>query len=594
MARRLIQAAEAAGDTAAPGLEHLETYIRRWESGRHGPTERYVLYFCTAFGIRPGQFGTAPLPKPRTLTQQPASPAPPEARPLPGVLPLLDLTSRSPSAAGCPESYEPGTDYPALGRRVVLAAHDASSHVEQAEKHRIGEVTGDQLHADLARLARASDTGDPAIVFGDMDRVRTKICLLLERQLWPAEQADLHVALGCMNGLIGTIAVRLGYPGPAEELIRSGWAYATATGHRPLQAQLRRQLSALMYWRGRYTQARDLAADGLTYVSAGQPGAALHLHLARAAARLGDADAARQAIGDAHRVRDRDYTDDLVAMGGQFALSQATHHALTGATLTETADGAAEAAEELEHAIGLYEAGPGEYEDHWLGGQPLASIDLALTRLRSGALDAAADALQPPLSLPVALRIAHVTTRLAVVREELAAPIYHRSAQARGLSEQIEEFGHQTILTRSGAQLLAVVQNVYLDDVRGGYGRGEISPVRRLPGGAGVDAVSFWWSVCRGCGVLSDGGAGGLLVGDGLAVGAGGEQRGDGEAVDGAGHAAGVGVDDADSVVGEKRVAASGLGEVRPDVAVGLGGSDGRGRDGAPELDALVQGCHVT
>ena len=44
-----------------------------------------------------------------------------------------------------------------------------------------------------------------------------------------------------------------------------------------------------------------------------------------------------------------------------------------------------------------------------------------------------------------------------------------------------------------------------------------------------MDAVSFWWSVCRGCGVLGDGGAGGLLVGDGLAVGAGGEQRGGGE-----------------------------------------------------------------
>ncbi|MGH3253299.1 MAG: hypothetical protein ACRDOI_44750, partial [Trebonia sp.] len=41
--------------------------------------------------------------------------------------------------------------------------------------------------------------------------------------------------------------------------------------------------------------------------------------------------------------------------------------------------------------------------------------------------------------------------------------------------------------------------------------------------------------VCRGRGFLGDGGAGGLLVGDGLAVGAGGEERGGGEAVDYAG-----------------------------------------------------------
>jgi hypothetical protein len=455
MANRLLQAAQAASDATMPGIEHMETYIRRWESGRHQLTERYRLFYCTAFGLRPGQFGTAPLPAPKTPPRDAAAPALPGApvdRPLPEIFPLLDLTSHSPSPAGCAESYEPGTDYPALGRRVVLAAHDASGRVEQAEKHRIGEVTGEQLRCDVARLARASDIGDPAVVFDDMDRVRMRVCRLLERRLWPAERADLYVLLGCLNGLIGTLAVRLGYPDAAEELIRSGWAYATAAGHLPLRAQLRRQQSALMYWRGRYAQARDLAAGGLTYVSAGWPGAALHLHVARAAARLGDADAARQAIGDAYKVRDCEYSDDLVEMGGQFALSQATHHALAGAALTDLAGGADEAAGELECAIGLYQAGPGEGEDHWAGGLPLAGIDLALARLRSGALDAAAGALEPALSLPVPLRIAQVTTRLVAVRGELAAPIYRRSAQARDLAGQAEEYTRQALLARSGAQ----------------------------------------------------------------------------------------------------------------------------------------------
>ena len=337
---------------------------------------------------------------------------------------------------------------------MVLAAHDASRHVEEAEQHRIGEVTYDQLHADLTRLARASDAGDPAVVFTEMDRIRLRVRRLLGRRLWPPEQADLYVALGCLNGLMGNLAVRLGYPDAGEELIRSGWAYADPIGHRPLQAQLRQQQSALMYWRGRYAEARDLAADGLRYVSAGWPGGGLHLHVARAAARLGDADTARQAIGDAHEARCRDYTDDLVVMGGQFALSEATHHSLAGAALSELAGGAGEAAGELEHAIGLYEKGPGEGEDHWAGGQPLAGIDLALARLRSGALDAAAAAVEPALSLPVPLRIAQVTTRLVAVRGELAAPIYSGSAQAqaRDLAGQVEEFTRQTMLARSGAQ----------------------------------------------------------------------------------------------------------------------------------------------
>ena len=104
-----------------------------------------------------------------------------------------------------------------------------------------------------------------------------------------------------------------------------------------------------------------------------------------------------------------------------------------------------EAAGELERAIGLYDAGPGRGEEHWFGGKPLAGIDLAVVRLRSGALDAAAAALEPALSLPAGQRISDVTTRLAAVRAELAAPIFRGSAQARDLGEQIEEFGREAI-----------------------------------------------------------------------------------------------------------------------------------------------------
>ena len=108
---------------------------------------------------------------------------------------------------------------------------------------------------------------------------------------------------------------------------------------------------------------------------------------------------------------------------------------MAGAALTATAGAEREAAEELERAIGLYDEGPGSGEDHWFGGKPLAGIDLAVVRLRSGALDAAAAALQPALSLPAAQRISDVTIRLAAVRDELAAPVFRGSPQARDLGD---------------------------------------------------------------------------------------------------------------------------------------------------------------
>jgi hypothetical protein len=330
-------------------------------------------------------------------------------------------------------------------QEVLMAAHDGSERAEQAEEHGIGEATFEQLRADVVRLSRLFDSGAPFAVFLDMRRVRDRIYRLLDRRLWPREETDLYFLLGCLNGLMGATANCLGYPDAAEELIRSGWAYANAIDHRPLRGQLRQELSVIMYERGRFEESRDLAVSGLTYLSAGPEGANLHLKSAQAAARLGDADTARQAVHDAHEARERDYTDELLEMGGEYIISEATHHGLAGAVLASIEGAEREAAEELEQAIGLYDEGPRQGEDYWFAGRPLAGIDLAVVQLRSGALDAAAAALEPALALPVTQRITRVTTRLSAVRDELAAPIFRGSAQARDLGSQIEEFGRETI-----------------------------------------------------------------------------------------------------------------------------------------------------
>ena len=283
-------------------------------------------------------------------------------------------------------------------------------------------------------------------MFLELRRVRDRIHRLLDRRLWPREQTDLYFLLGCLNGLMGLTGSRLGYPDAAEELLRAGWAYTNAIGHHPLQGHLRQQLSTIVYLRGRFQESSDLAVSGLQYVHDGPEAAHLHLNHARAAARMGDADVAHQAVRDAHEARERDYTDELLEMGGEYAVSRATHHYLAGTALASIGQAQAEAAQELERAIGLYEAGPGEGEQHWFGGKPLAGIDLAMVRLRTGALDGAAAALEPALSVPPAQRISDFTTRLTAVRDELAAPVFRGSGQARALGEQIEEFGRETIV----------------------------------------------------------------------------------------------------------------------------------------------------
>ena len=81
-----------------------------------------------------------------------------------------------------------------------------------------------------------------------------------------------------------------------------------------------------------------------------------------------------------------------------------------------------------------YEAGPEPGEQHSRKCEMLARTELALARLRGGALDGAAAALVPVLALAPAERTAVEGQRLSVIAAELAHPIYRGSAPARDLA----------------------------------------------------------------------------------------------------------------------------------------------------------------
>ena len=449
MARRLVDAGRAAGDTAMPAVDGMYHNLHRWEHDG-GVSERHKLNYCRVLGIHPNRFGphppgeTADAVKPSGAV--PATPWPAVMEPVPASItgwsaPALPAVS----ASAYREREEPIMGLFAVEREVLMAAHDGSDHAAEHEQHGIGEATFEQLRADLIRLSSLSDTDAPFPAFLDMRQVRGRIYRLLDRRQRPREQANLYFLAGCLNGLMGVTANRLGYPDAAEELIRAGWAYANVIDHNALRGMLRAEHAYVMYWRGWYGEGRDLAADGLRYAPQGPVGANLHLEHARAAARLGDVDTARQAVGLAHAARERDYSDDLVEIGGDvFALSRATTYSMAGGALAEIGDGR-EAAGELERAISLYDEGPGSGEQPGFTGKALAGTDLAAIRLRSGALDAAATALGPVLALPPAQRVSTLTSRLARVRDELAAPIFRGSPQARDLGDQIEEFGREAV-----------------------------------------------------------------------------------------------------------------------------------------------------
>jgi hypothetical protein len=420
MARQLIKAAKARGDMSVPGADNISHNVYRWERGAVAPAERYKLYYCGAFGIPFGQFGVFGS-SPGMVDPSPGAAAAPAYR---GLL--------------SPDLAPPDVGASAIRREVLMAAHEGSEHAERAEQRGIGEATLEQFRADVVSLSVQYMTGETFGLFTEMRRVRNRILEALDRRQWPRDSAELYLLAGCLSALMAAAAVNLGYPQAAEELTRAGWAYATIIDHRPLMARLRLSAAYAAYWSGRPEQSAGLARSGLEFLADGQNAAQLHLFGGLAAARLGDAEGALRAIAAARDARDRDHRDELLEIGGEFGFSRATQSYYAGFVMSEAASG--DAAAELEGAAGLYAAGPGPGEHHSRKCQMLAHTDLAIARLRAGALDAAITALDPVLALPPGERTAVEGQRLSVVRAELAHPVYRGSAPARGLDEQLADF----------------------------------------------------------------------------------------------------------------------------------------------------------
>jgi hypothetical protein len=432
MARQLIRAAKARGDTSVPGIDNISHNIYRWERGVVGPAERYRHYYCLAFGIPFSQFGKAAPAEPADASR------PGLADPGPAVPAATAYHGTPPAEAGAS----------AIRREVLMAAHEGGEHAERAEQRGIGEVTLEQFHADTRRLAAEYETGEPYAVFLEMRRVRNRITEALDRRQWPRNGADLYLLAGCLNALMAAAATNLGVPEAAEELTRSGWAYATIIGHRPLMGRLRLCGAYTAYWSGRPEQSMNLARSGLEFLADGQNAAHLHLQAGLASARLGDAEGARRAIAAARDARERDHHDELLEIGGEFGFSEAVQSYYAGFVRSEAqpGTGSREAVAELERATELYRAGPGPGEHHSRRCRMLAHTDLAIARLRGGALDGAAAALEPVLGLSPGERTAVLVQRLSVLRNELAGTIFRGSPRARELADQATEFACEAIL----------------------------------------------------------------------------------------------------------------------------------------------------
>ena len=216
----------------------------------------------------------------------------------------------------------------------------------------------------------------------------------------------------------------------AERYGMAGLAFAREAGSD--QAVAMTVLAKTFRWQKRLTESMDMARRGF----ACSPDAPIRVQLAsqeaNAAALLGDAVRAREALARAERAAESVPPDSGLS-AWSFPVTRQAVFAQSVATQLGDADAMLEAASAADAA--------------WSAGAPRVSatwaqirVGAGIAHLLNGSPDGAAAEVEPVLALPPGMRVATVTAYTERLRRRLEHPRYDGAAGIRELAERLAQF----------------------------------------------------------------------------------------------------------------------------------------------------------
>ncbi|MEU8227825.1 hypothetical protein [Kribbella sp. NPDC048915] len=317
---------------------------------------------------------------------------------------------------------------------LVNAGDESIALLSFAEESNVGELTVEQLQADIERIAQSYLRTPIRPLFAKSRAIRDRAFGLLAGNQSPRRSRDLYAAAGWAITLLAWMSVDLGRPDIAEGHTRTAWACAEAADHDVLRGWIRATQHTAAYWQEDFERAAAYAEDGLRY-SAGTA----RLFLASAAsvdlARSGRADRSRELLDVAQSLVVRPAGSEP---GGVLLCTPERAEGLWADTHLAFGD-AHRTAEHADHSIAQFEAVP--YALRNAGSERMARLQQAKARVLLGELDGAVDAVEPVLQLAPEYRVRPLIQRVAEVGA-LTAP-YARSPQGRMLRDRIAEFIRQ-------------------------------------------------------------------------------------------------------------------------------------------------------
>jgi hypothetical protein len=161
----------------------------------------------------------------------------------------------------------PQVDFSAEISDEVLAgaADESSAFLSWAEATNTGELTVEQMHADIRRVAGAYLKSPTAPLFTRAKALRDQSFTLLAGRQAPRQTRELYAVAGWSLTILAWMSVDLGRSDVAEDHARAAWLCAERADYHALRAWVRATQHTAAFWQGDYTTAAGFAADGLTY-----------------------------------------------------------------------------------------------------------------------------------------------------------------------------------------------------------------------------------------------------------------------------------------------------------------------------------------
>jgi hypothetical protein len=284
---------------------------------------------------------------------------------------------------GCPHATaadeETEVVQPAVGGRVVDVPWEIVRRRCDAGASNVDEARLGYLEEMTRQAVRANDSKPPVVLAPRVRDLRRHVGELMKGQQHPPQRTRLYAVAAYLSGLLGALALDLGYQRSAAEYGLEAYQLADAVDDRQLRAWARATQSLIAYYAGDYHGALALARDGQRWADGGPQGVRLAVNgEARALARMGDGNGVDEAVDRAFTLLAGASASVRVSPSlavDMYCLARTAANAATAYVATRTPGKA------LEYATQALR----EFDRAGLRGpQALSRLDLATAALMSG------------------------------------------------------------------------------------------------------------------------------------------------------------------------------------------------------------------